>query len=287
MRLPLREVDKGPTPYEELNEVLGELVSRIQSILGDDFVGAYLQGSFAIGDYDEHSEVDFIVVSEDGLSRQQVDALQVMHDEVYQLDSEWAKHLEGSYFPRGVLRNRSKVGTALWYLDHGARSLVRSDHCNTLVVRWTVREKGIILAGPPPDTLLDPVPEEALRSEMVETLTDWGRQILDDPVPYNNRFYQGFIVLNYCRMLRDIRRGHPGSKREGAEWAKSVLDASWADLIDSAWHTRPDPARQVRQTAHPDAFGRTLRLVEWAMNEGLRIVSREHFAWSRSPQCEP
>ena len=91
--------------------LLGELVSRIPSILGDDFVGVYLQGSFAIGDYDEHSDVDFIVVLEEGLNPQQVDALQVMHDEVYQLDSEWAKHLEGSYFPGEVLRDQSKLGT--------------------------------------------------------------------------------------------------------------------------------------------------------------------------------
>jgi len=34
------------TPFPELNAVLDELVSRVQSILGDDFVGAYLQGSF-------------------------------------------------------------------------------------------------------------------------------------------------------------------------------------------------------------------------------------------------
>jgi predicted nucleotidyltransferase len=67
--------------------------------LGADFVGAYLQGSFALGDFDRHSDVDFIVVVEDNLTPTQVGALQVMHDKVYVLDSEWAKHLEGSYFP--------------------------------------------------------------------------------------------------------------------------------------------------------------------------------------------
>ena len=201
-----------------------------------------------------------------------------MHDEIYAPDSEWARHLEGSYFPREVLREPSEAGTELWYLDHGVRSLIRSDHCNTLVVRWTIREKGVVLAGHPPDTLLDPVLEDALRSELVKALVDWGRQILDDPVRYSNRFYQGFIVLSTCRMLHDIRRGYPGSKRDGAEWAKAVLDASWADLIDGTWDTRPDPARQVRQAADPDAFERTLKLVEWAMNEGLSLVSGEHGA---------
>jgi predicted nucleotidyltransferase len=261
-----------PTPFAELDEVLADLVARIESILDDSFVGVYVHGSLAVGGFDAHSDVDFVVVSEDELTQDRVEALQVMHDQIYTLDSEWAKHLEGSYFPMAVLRDPSEAGTELWYLDHGARSLIRSDHCNTLVVRWTVREKGAILTGPPPDTLLPPVSDRALKSEMVETLMAWGREILCDSARFNNQFYQGFIVLSYCRMLHDIRRGYPGSKHEGAEWAKSALDASWTDLIDAAWDTRQDPARQVRQAADPAAFERTLRLVEWAMNEGRGLV---------------
>jgi predicted nucleotidyltransferase len=262
-----------PTPYQELNQVLAELVVRIQGILENDFVGAYLQGSFAVGDYDQHSDVDFIVVVEDELTSRQVDALQVMHDQVYELESEWAKHLEGSYFPREVLRHLSKRGQDLWYLDHGARTLIRSDHCNTILVRWIVREKGISLAGPPPKTLVNPISKELLRAEIFETLSDWAYQILDTPTPYNNRFYQAFIVLSYCRMLHDLHRCYPGSKREGAEWAKINLDPSWSDLIDGSWDGRPDPAKKVRQPADPDDFKRTLEFVQYIVGE-----SRNFFA---------
>jgi predicted nucleotidyltransferase len=52
-----------PTAFPDLNEVLRELVSSVQAILGENFCGAYLQGSFAVGDADEHSDVDFIVVT--------------------------------------------------------------------------------------------------------------------------------------------------------------------------------------------------------------------------------
>ena len=55
-----------PTPYPELNTVLRELVDRLQAALGDNFVGAYLQGSFAVGDFDQDSDCDFIVVVNDG-----------------------------------------------------------------------------------------------------------------------------------------------------------------------------------------------------------------------------
>jgi predicted nucleotidyltransferase len=262
-----------PTRYQELNQVLGEFVSRLQQILNNDFIGAYLQGSFAVGDYDQHSDVDFIVVIENDLTSHQVDALQVMHGQVYNLDSEWAKHLEGSYFPSEILRNRSKRGLELWYLDHGARSLVRSDHCNTILVRWIVREKGVTLSGPPPKTLVEPISNQLLRTEIFETLINWGQKILDDPAPYNNRFYQSFIVLSYCRMLHDLYRGYPGSKREGTEWAKAVLDPTWSGLINGTWEGRPDPAQKIKQPADPKDFEKTLRFVEYVMEQSRLYIS--------------
>ncbi len=274
----LQESHMFPTPYQELNHVLAELVLRLQQILSNDFIGAYLQGSFAMGDYDQHSDVDFIVVIEDDLTSHQVDALQVMHGQVYDLDSEWAKHLEGSYFPSEILRNQSKRGLELWYLDHGARSLIRSDHCNTILVRWIVREKGVTLSGPPPKTLVEPISGQLLRTEIYETLINWGKKILDDPAPYNNRFYQSFIVLSYCRMLHDLYRGYPGSKREGAEWAKAVLDPAWSGLIDGTWEGRPDPAQKVKQPADPEDFEKTLRFVKYVMDQSRLYISNHNCA---------
>jgi hypothetical protein len=114
---------------------------------------------------------------------------------------------------------------------------------------------------------VDPITTELLSAEIFETITEWGQQILDHPDQYANHFYQSFIVLSYCRMLHDLYRGYPGSKREGAEWAKAVLDPSWADLIDGSWDGRPDSAQKVRQPADPDAFEATLQFVEYVMNE--------------------
>jgi hypothetical protein len=45
----------SPTPFPDLNAVLAELAERAAAILGTDFVGAYLQGSFAVGDADRHT----------------------------------------------------------------------------------------------------------------------------------------------------------------------------------------------------------------------------------------
>lgn len=266
-----------PTSFPELNQILDGLVFRLRTVLEDKLIGAYLQGSFAVGDYDRHSDVDFIVVLEGELTSRQVDRLQETHARVYQLGSTWAQHLEGSYFPREVLRDTSRAGEDLWYLDHGAQHLIRSDHCNTLLVRWIVREMGVTLVGPPPETLLDPISSRALREEIYHTLAGWGEEVLGNPEPFRNRFYQGYLVLNYARMLHDLRRGRPGSKCEGAAWAKANLDPEWRDLIESAWDCRPDPAWQVKQPPDEEDFERTLQFVEYIIRESRRYVSRHGF----------
>lgn len=256
-----------PTPYPELNAVLGELVQGFQEALGDTFIGAYLQGSFAHGGFDEHSDVDFMIVIAQELTGFQVSALQNLHDKIFSLASPWAQHLEGSYFPKDVLRRRPQAGRKLWYLDNGSRSLILSDHCNTLVVRWVVRQHGITLAGPEPASLIDPISPEALRQEIYAVIQDWGAQILTDPGHYNNRFYQSFIVLSYCRMLHSLHTGTIESKRAGAEWAKVNLDPAWIGLIDRTWAGRPKPEISVRQPADPADFAQTLEFIRCIIRE--------------------
>ena len=48
--------------------------------------------------------------------------LRAVHERVYGLDSEWAQHLERSYFPAAILRDYHRRGEPLWYLDLGSRS---------------------------------------------------------------------------------------------------------------------------------------------------------------------
>lgn len=262
-----------PTPYPDLNAVLQELADSLQAVLGVNFVTACLQGSFAVGDFDRHSDVDFIVAVHDELPDERVQALQVMHERIYALECPWAQHLEGSYFPKAILKDYTRSGTPLWYLDHGSRSLERLNHCNTAVVRWVVREHGVCLAGVAPATLVDPIPVQVLRREMLQVITGWGSEILAHPEPYNNRFYQAFIVLNYSRMLHDLHNGYPGSKRAGAEWAKTNLAPGWADLIDRAWEGRPDPAKSVRQPADPADFKRTLAYVRYVIATSREVAA--------------
>src|SRR5215213_7513193 len=92
------------TGFAELDGLLEEFTATVGEILGDDLVGLYLQGSFALGDGDAHSDVDWIAVTEDELTAAQVAALQDLHATFYARDTPWAQHLEGSHFPKALLR---------------------------------------------------------------------------------------------------------------------------------------------------------------------------------------
>src|SRR5438105_9423465 len=100
-----------PASYAELKSVLQKLVANVQATVADTFVGMYLQGSLAVGDFDRHSDVDFIVVVREELSDDHIAALDLLHDRIYSLASEWAQHLEGSYFPAAILRRAECAGT--------------------------------------------------------------------------------------------------------------------------------------------------------------------------------
>jgi hypothetical protein len=265
---------KFNTPYPELDAVLRELLGSVRQILRDDFVGAYLQGSLAVGDFDKHSDVDFIIAMDREISNSRLQDLQAMHKRIFNLEEEWARHLEGSYFPTRILRDYNQNGSDLWYLDNGSSILVRSNHCNKTVVRWILREKGVVLSGPRLSTLIDPIPAKILRRAILKSINESGHEILTNPEPYNNRFYQTFIVLQYCRKLHDLHTGTIGSKRTGAEWAKGNLDRSWTDLIDRAWDGRQNPALSVRQTADKTDFKRTLEFVSIVMREANAYTVR-------------
>jgi len=251
----------GPTVYPELNDVLHEFVARVTTILGDNFCGAYLQGSFALGEADEHSDVDFIVATNREATDEQHADLQAMHARIYALESPWAQHLEGSYVPKDLLRRVDPEHTQFLFLDNGASELVLDDHCNTAVVRWVVREYGVVLAGPDPASLVDPVAPEQLREEALRTIAtyvDWARE------GAMNRWKQPYLVLTFCRMLHTLHAGVVASKREAAEWAIDTLAPGWTALIQRALDDRPDPVGRYYQPAEPELEARTLEFVDYA-----------------------
>jgi hypothetical protein len=256
-----RERDDA-TPFDDLNQLLVELVVGAKEVLGDSFCGAYLQGSFAVGDADAHSDVDFIVVTKDDVAPEQQDELQALHQTLYALPTSWAQHLEGSYISREALRRLDPGRRPLLYLDNGATEFALDSHDNTVVVRWLLREHGVVLAGPDPRDLVDPITADELRAEMHWALGLW--QAWFRSTDSINRRALAVAVLSHARILHTLAIGEVSSKRTAGEWALHALDPEWAPLIRWALEDRPDPWTKVREPADPVLLSRTRQFIDHA-----------------------
>ena len=84
------------TPHAEVNAVLRELLPGLHAILGDQFVGMYLTGSLAAGDFDRNSDVDFAVVTEDEMGGELFSALDALHRRVAATDEHLQMRPQGN-----------------------------------------------------------------------------------------------------------------------------------------------------------------------------------------------
>lgn len=246
-----------PTPYPKINVVLHELLTSVQSILGDHIIGMYLYGSLATGDFDQDSDVDFLVVTDDELSSDLFSALQDMHTRIATLDSWCATQLEGAYVPQGALRRYDPLHALHLHIDRGKgerlkmmqidnASLSRAWWGGWVLLREVVREKGMTLAGPAPRTLIDPVSPNDLREAMLALLHGWVMPILDHPAEMDTRGYQSYTVLTLCRILYTLHYGTVASKPVAALWVQETLDQRWTPLIDRAWVGRQNPGLKAQ-----------------------------------------
>jgi predicted nucleotidyltransferase len=255
-----------PTEFPELNGILAELIEHATASLGDNFVGAYLQGSFALGDADEHSDVDFLIPTQEPVTPRQEAALREMHAEFPSREVSWAQHLEGSYPPIAELWTLDAAGRPWLYVDNGATDMEWSTHCNTPVARWTVREHGVVLAGPDPKTLVDIVTPTQLRRHALAEAQRF-MPLLSTWADLDNAWTQPYVVATFCRCLHTLDVGAVTSKRQAMRWARDSLDPAYRDLIQQALDDRPDPWVRVHQPARPGSVAQTLRFASYA--EGL------------------
>lgn len=223
--------------------MLRELFARQQAILGYRMLAMYLDGSLTTGDFDQDSDIDFVVVTRGRVSAALFAELQAMHDALAQIDSVWAIQLEGSYMPARALRRYNPADARQPNLERGLGERLKwADHDITWDLhRYVLRQRGIPLLGPPAVTLIDPVAPDALRAVMRENLRGWAERLLMNLELMRASGYQSFVVLSICRILYTLETADVVSKAVAARWAQSTLDGRWRPLIERAWYGRSHP----------------------------------------------
>ena len=265
-------------PYPELRNTLHTFVDEIAAELRENLVGIYLVGSIASGDFDLDSDIDFLVVTNTELTEANMKPLQEIQIRIHDLDGYPAKHLEGSYISLDDLNNWNIVGEKkLYYFDNGSTAYEESTHDNQWHVRWILRERGITLVGPNPETILNLIPLDQMLKEIKTTMLqvlEFFQEEINRPLSFwNSRFGQSFTVLTYCRMLHTLHTGTVQSKKAGATWAKEFVDPKWVEIIDQAWKEREGVRFLVKihQRAEQTLLYETLEFIKYAMTQIDRV----------------
>ena len=255
----------------ELDGVLAALAAGAAHALGDGLLGLYLVGSHALGDADEHSDVDFLAVTADRATPGERAALEGLHARFPDLPGRFAQHLEGSYASAADLRSPMTVGRAWPYVDNGSRELALSDHDNTLHARWVLRSHGVPIVGPSASTFVAPIDEGALRAEMIGVARARAEDIEEHPENLDNGWYQPHLVVTLCRALYTSYTGEVTSKAAAAQWSLGVVAAEHREVIRRALADRPDPWARVHRSADP-ALAAPTRAFVW---EAHRMIGAE------------
>ena len=249
-----------PTPYPDVNAVAHDLLTSLRAILGAQLAGMYLVGSLALGDFDpQESDLDLVIVTAGALSDETVAALRDLHQRFDHSASAWAARLDAAYIPQEVLREVSP--SAARYPVLAWPELLGLGHLESgsgwPIWRDTLREHGIVVSGPDPRSLLDPVPPDELRRASAAKVADWHARANGDPgwvAELRVRREHTYVVVTLCRLLYTLDTGSVASKPVAARWAARTRASRWSELIGRATTEPRTNTADVPEDAVHDAL---------------------------------
>lgn len=223
------------TPYPDINIILNSLKQGKLQIIGNNLLGVYLMGSLSYGDFNpDNSDIDLVAIVNDPLSPEQLEALKQMHLQVEESNEKWAKRIECSYLPRGMLHNIRPPKNPRPYFGEGIFYPEAPYGNEWIINQYLLYKHGIPLVGPYFKTLVKPVDIEDVREACIRDLFEEWEPKMKDPEWLSNSHYQSYIVLNLCRILYTVTCHATATKKASAAWVKREFGPHWKHLIQTA-----------------------------------------------------
>lgn len=227
---------------KDIKEILDDLLSGIRQRLKHNLVGVYLRGSLATGDFiPETSDIDLLAVTENPVSDAEFDALAALHAQLAALPNPYANRMEMAYIDRRALK-RFEAGLRHPTLGQGGKLAWSEHHNNWILERWTVREYGVTLVGPPPQSLIAPISSREISQAVRARLGDWVEwaETPDDPEWSEPRSHKAYVVETMCRALYTLVCEELSSKPKAVAWAIDVLPEPWLSTVKRSQKWRTD-----------------------------------------------
>jgi predicted nucleotidyltransferase len=255
---------EGSFMLAEVKAIIEAVVGGVQAALNENLRGIYLKGSLALGDFNpETSDVDLLVVVKQPLNQGDFERLDQAHRQIQTLPNRYANEVELAYVPAAVLNN-FVPGLKYPALERGEGLKWKTLGSNWLIEFWTVREHGVVLYGPDPKTLIDPIAKAQIVAAVLATLPDWTQwtDTWDDAFQTHMGELR-FSVETMCRVLHTLNSGEVCSKPKAVAWALANLPQPWVSLVK-------DSQNWKNQMADAVSINSTWQFVRWVV-DGNRL----------------
>lgn len=226
------------TPFSEVNVTLNHFSAWLNTLLGSHFIGMYVVGSLALGDFNpDTSDIDFIVVMDEPPDDELIDALWLMHADFDSSASPWIERIEAIYITPDAFDLNLPNGKSYPQVEKGVKLFTAPLEEGWVFQCYSLREYGIVVSGVDPHTLITPIDRKYIPPAVAAITGMWLDQAANDPrwidwlreVPS-----QQFVILTVCRLLYSLVTGDVCSKLAAARWAISNLPQPWVDLVVSS-----------------------------------------------------
>jgi predicted nucleotidyltransferase len=266
------------TPHPDIDELLEDLLHRIRQILGQKLVGLYLYGSLVTGDYDRGvSDFDLLAATRTEIDGEEFDGLQELHLDLVKNHPEWDNRVEVAYMPVAGLATFKIKESRMAVISPGEPFHFKGAGKEWLINWWQVRERGLVLYGPDPKTLIGPISHQEFLDVVREHAQHWREWVAD----FRSRKGQAYARLTLCRALYAAVNGEQVSKRRAALWARDCLPEQ-ARLIEQALEWRK--AEDDVGVDHKATFPETERFVHLMIDRVEAILS-ERQRLTKSGAC--
>lgn len=261
-----------PTPFADVNAVLKDFQGHIQTLLGCHFLGMYSVGSLALGGFDpSSSDIDFVVVTDANLENALVPGLQAIHEQFAASNSPWATKIEAVYVPHAALHAHPPATGEYPQIEKGMPLMQTTLEPGWVFQCWTLRERGVVVAGPEPRTLIAPIGSRDMAVAVVTIASEWLDAAHHDStwlVWLGQRQHHVFVIQTLCRMLYSLSTTEVTSKLHAIQWAQHTLGTPWSTIIERA-HIIPNETKYLSPSEVED----TIAFIAYTVKQGQRGVS--------------
>ncbi len=224
---------------ESIQPLLQNYILQVNQQTPNLLTAFYIEGSIALDGFNEHfSDIDFIAILNRQITLVEIETLRSIHSTIEKIFPEW--RMSGSYFQVIDLSHFKDAPSQNLFFHDGVLQLHGHFELNS-VEGWILKNHGIALIGPEPQTLGFSVDWNFLIQKMRDNLNSYWLSWANQPQRILMLFSDWGIqwaVLGVLRQFYSFRENDITTKTKAGEYALTCLPEKWHRLIQEALDIR-------------------------------------------------